>query len=150
MAKRSLELALKNILPTLPRNCSLQMEYERKPFCLRPERKGFHPWRKILTDLGKSRGDPDWVHSFIPTMEARGSAIGIDFDFDVELGNSIGSLRLLWWVKTEYGFGKQEELVNSTRTRNKKRITYTQLLLAPAFIVRQQYWHRCISNKGCV
>jgi hypothetical protein len=54
------------------------MEYERKPFCLRPERKGFHPWRKILTELGKSRRDPDWVYSFIPTMEARGSAIGID------------------------------------------------------------------------
>jgi predicted DsbA family dithiol-disulfide isomerase len=43
-------------------------------------------------------------------MEARGQLIDIAFDFDVELGNSIGSLRLLWWVKSEYGFAKQEAL----------------------------------------
>lgn len=116
MAKRSLDLAVSNITPSLPESLILQMEYERRPFCLRPERRGFLPWREILADLGKSRGNPNWVGQFIPSMEVRGRSVGIIFNFDVELGNSLGSLRLLWWVKEQHGLAKQEELAGSLAT----------------------------------
>ena len=112
MAKRRLDLAIAKTQP------ALNFEFERRPFCLRPERKGFLPWREILADLGVSRGDPNWSQSFIPQMEARGKLVQINFDFDVELGNSLGSLRLLWWVKVEYGFEKQEELAGILARRH--------------------------------
>jgi hypothetical protein len=78
MAKRRLDMAIAKVKP------SLKFEFERRPFCLRPERQGFLLWREILADLGASRGDPQWSKSFIPQMEARGLQVGITFDFDVE------------------------------------------------------------------
>lgn len=76
------------------------------PFILRPERKGLEPWLGVLAALSVQRsGDQSWLRNFLAQMRANGKLLGIDFDFGGEVGNSLDSLRLLWWAGEKYGHG---------------------------------------------
>ena len=68
MAKRALSLAIS----AMKDEVNFSVEFERRPFILRPERTGTLPWLDVLRDLGVSRGDPSWVDSFVPSMTAKG------------------------------------------------------------------------------
>eukprot|EP00658_Telonema_sp_P-2_P020344 TRINITY_DN18049_c0_g1_i1.p1 TRINITY_DN18049_c0_g1~~TRINITY_DN18049_c0_g1_i1.p1 ORF type:complete len:155 (+),score=44.43 TRINITY_DN18049_c0_g1_i1:205-669(+) len=58
-------------------------------------------WGDVLRDdLGKP---PSWFEG----MRAMGQPLGISFDFEGDVGNSLDSLRLLLWADTK---GKQEQL----------------------------------------
>uniref|UniRef100_A0A7S4P0F0 DSBA-like thioredoxin domain-containing protein n=1 Tax=Paramoeba aestuarina TaxID=180227 RepID=A0A7S4P0F0_9EUKA len=87
-----------------------QVKFVRKPFILRPERQGVESWLEVLTKLGQSRGNPHWVDSFVPSMCQKGKAIGVNFEFDTEVGNSMDSLRLLEWCREMKGWEKQAQL----------------------------------------
>ena len=63
----------------------------------------------MLRDLGVSRGHPSWVDSFTQQLAARGREVGVTFDFGVDVGNSLDSLRLLVWAGKRYS-EKQEQL----------------------------------------
>eukprot|EP00040_Diaphanoeca_grandis_P022260 m.119300 g.119300 ORF g.119300 m.119300 type:complete len:150 (+) comp28723_c0_seq1:270-719(+) len=39
-----------------------------------------------------------WVHSFIPSLASRASNLGVEMDFEGDVGNSFDSLRLLHWA----------------------------------------------------
>ena len=70
----------------------------RKPFILRPERRGEQKWDDVLTQLSYSRvGDDSWVTAFRRSLNASGAPLGIRFNFDGNVGNSFDSLRLLAW-----------------------------------------------------
>ena len=86
--------------------------YDRRPFILRPERNGFENWLDVLTDLGKRRGNPDWVNSFVPSMKAKGKMLGIDLDFGGKVGNSLDSLRILKFVAKTRGSEYSERLAD--------------------------------------
>eukprot|EP00656_Telonema_subtile_P058004 TRINITY_DN9691_c0_g1_i2.p2 TRINITY_DN9691_c0_g1~~TRINITY_DN9691_c0_g1_i2.p2 ORF type:complete len:184 (+),score=55.03 TRINITY_DN9691_c0_g1_i2:113-664(+) len=80
---------------------SLEFKFSRVPFLLRPERKRRMVWGNVLRDdLRKPR-------SWFEGMQAMGAPLGITFDFEGEVGNSLDSLRLLMWAGTQ---DKQEEL----------------------------------------
>ena len=72
-----------------------EIHYLRRPFILRPEREGIHSWIEVLRKLGISRGNPTWVDQFIPQMKATGKQVGIEFDFNTNVGNSMSSLQLM-------------------------------------------------------
>ena len=80
---------------------SVKLKMRRRPFILRPERKGREPWMKVLHNLGVSRGlGPGWADSFTAGLAARGSPLGIHFDFGGDVANSMDSLRLLHFAST--------------------------------------------------
>jgi predicted DsbA family dithiol-disulfide isomerase len=90
LAKAALSLAAEAEGVTL--QCS------RLPFILRPERTGQHKWIEVLRLLGISRGNPGWADDFIPSLAARGESLGLQMNFEGDVGNSIDSLRLLAWA----------------------------------------------------
>lgn len=90
-------------------------EFHRRPFILRPERKQCEPWLEVLTGLSKQRsGDLSWVQNFVVQMTASGKSLGISFDFGGSVGNSLDSLRLLFWAGHKYGHTQegQEKLAD--------------------------------------
>jgi len=90
----------------------MEIEYIRRPFILRPERKGEHNWRGVLKALGESRGNPGWSNVFIPSMAGRAAELGIDnMSFDGNVGNSMDSHRLLHMAGLQ-SWEKQEALAN--------------------------------------
>ena len=93
---------------------AITVRYRRRPFILRPERIGMEPWLGVLRKLGVSRGNPDWVNSFVPAMVAKGKQLGIAFDFGGNVGNSLDSLRLLHFAVVAGGGddGLQERLAD--------------------------------------
>eukprot|EP01060_Flectonema_neradi_P004098 TRINITY_DN12698_c0_g1_i1.p1 TRINITY_DN12698_c0_g1~~TRINITY_DN12698_c0_g1_i1.p1 ORF type:complete len:208 (+),score=44.93 TRINITY_DN12698_c0_g1_i1:132-755(+) len=89
--------------------------YLRRPFILRPERVGMESWIEVLRKLGISRGSPSWVDQFIPQMTETGRRVGISFNFNTKVGNSMSSLQamhhfLLLERSGEIPRGTQEEL----------------------------------------
>ena len=74
------------------------------------------PWLDVLTKLGVARGDAGWVHRFVPSMKAKGTRLGINFDFTGDVGNSTDSLRLLRFTHQYHGGNKAEELADRLAT----------------------------------
>lgn len=63
------------------------------------------PWLGVLRELGRSRGNPEWVEAFVPAMTRKGRELGIRFDFTGDVGNSTTSLRLLHYAGLPEGNG---------------------------------------------
>ena len=86
------------------------ISFRRRPFILRPERVGFHKWTDVLKRLSLDRvGSLSWFENFVTQMTLNGDTVGVKFNFDVDVGNSMDSLRILAWAASCES-GKQEEL----------------------------------------
>mmetsp|Transcript_7888 Transcript_7888/g.9783 ORF Transcript_7888/g.9783 Transcript_7888/m.9783 type:complete len:185 (-) Transcript_7888:1779-2333(-) len=83
----------------------MAVEWVRKPFILRPERKKLELWRDVLT----TKYSRAWTEMFEDRMKQSGRELGIQFDFNGHVGNSFESLRLIHWVADCYP-SKQEVL----------------------------------------
>mmetsp|Transcript_7717 Transcript_7717/g.17869 ORF Transcript_7717/g.17869 Transcript_7717/m.17869 type:complete len:139 (+) Transcript_7717:239-655(+) len=69
-------------------------------------------------------------------MTAKGKSLGLNFEFDTEVGNSMDSLRLLHWAgQPEFGPDKQEELAEELALghfEKKQSVGKRSVLLAAA------------------
>merc|ERR1711991_1068270 len=81
------------------------------PFILRPERVGEEKWLDVLKSLGMQRGDPYWSEAFVPAMVLKGKKLGIHFNFDGNVGNSMKSLCLICWTRKAHP-EKTEQLID--------------------------------------
>jgi predicted DsbA family dithiol-disulfide isomerase len=100
-----------------PSGESVEVRFRRRPFILRPERKGEESWRGVLERLWASRGrGANYVDEhFFPQLSAAGEKLGISWDFEGDVGNSMDSLRLVFWVgeleqSSQVPIGTQENL----------------------------------------
>eukprot|EP01063_Lacrimia_lanifica_P010013 TRINITY_DN16812_c0_g1_i1.p1 TRINITY_DN16812_c0_g1~~TRINITY_DN16812_c0_g1_i1.p1 ORF type:complete len:226 (+),score=85.82 TRINITY_DN16812_c0_g1_i1:125-802(+) len=99
MAKRALGHALDAVLGA---RSDVAVRWVRRPFILRPERKGFLPWLEVLTELSYARvGSRAWVDGFTRSMKENGREVGIEFNFGGDVGNSFDSLRAVAWAGTQ-------------------------------------------------
>ena len=64
-----------------------------------------------MKQLGIDRGNPGWETGFTAALAQKGAGLGITFDFSVDVGNSLESLRLLWWAGTK-GAAVQNQLAD--------------------------------------
>lgn len=82
------------------------IKWIRKPFILRPERKGLESWREVLS----TKYSVEWTKNFEKQMKAAGKELDIKFSFEGNVGNSFQSLRLIYWISKNYPT-KQEQLI---------------------------------------
>lgn len=107
---------------------ALEVRFRRRPFILRPERVGEESWRGVLERLWESRGrGRSYVDDhFFPQLSRAGEELGVQWDFGGNVGNSMDSLRLVFWtgeLETEgrVPVGTQERLCKHLGTGHFER-----------------------------